>query len=266
MEKLILAILAIIPVVILARYVNSKDRNKEPTKLLIALFLSGIAACFLVLFISGILDRIFPILDLKTTAGNYAALLIQIFVGVALVEEGCKLLMTYSIAYRHKEFDEIYDIIVYAVFVALGFACFENILYVLGNGAVDFAAGARIGVLRGLLSVPGHACDGLFMGYYLSLAKIAELQNNKQNEKKYKLYSLLIPTLLHGIYDFCCMAGSIFILVFIIFVVWLYKSSIKKLKLVAANNRSLIFQNKYCPNCKTPQEGMYCSNCGQRLQ
>ena len=34
--------------------------------------------------------------------------------------------MSYYIGYKSKEFDEFYDIVVYAVFVALGFAAFEK--------------------------------------------------------------------------------------------------------------------------------------------
>ena len=48
--------IAIIPVVMIMLYVYSKDRNKEPTKLLAKLFLFGIVSCFLTIGISEILD------------------------------------------------------------------------------------------------------------------------------------------------------------------------------------------------------------------
>ena len=173
--------------------------------------------------------------------------------------------MVYNIGYKNKEFDEIYDIIIYSVFVALGFAAFENILYVLGNETIE--ASITTGVLRAILAVPGHACDGLFMGYYLSLAKISELQNQKEESKKYLLKSLLIPTILHGTYDFCIFTGMpIFLLVFLIFVIWMYINAVKKLKLVATNNRSLYMQNKYCGFCGTSATGVFCGHCGHRIQ
>ena len=173
--------------------------------------------------------------------------------------------MVYNIGYKNKEFDEIYDIIIYSVFVALGFAAFENILYVLGNETIE--ASITTGVLRAILAVPGHACDGLFMGYYLSLAKISELQNQKEESKKYLLKSWLIPTILHGTYDFCIFTGMpIFLLVFLIFVIWMYINAVKKLKLVATNNHSLYMQNKYCAFCGAPATGVFCGHCGHRIQ
>ena len=173
----VLLALAILPVLVIGTYVNRKDRHKEPTSILVKLFISGILSCFVVLFVSDILGSLFPILSSSSEKTSLVEMLIYAFIGVALVEEGSKLLMVYNISYKNKEFDEIYDIIIYSVFVALGFAAFENILYVLGNETIE--ASITTGVLRAILAVPGHACDGLFMGYYLSLAKISELQNQK---------------------------------------------------------------------------------------
>ena len=45
----------------------------------------------------------------------------------------------------------------------------------------------------------------IFMGYYLTIAKQAHLDGNKEQEKLNKIKSILVPTLLHGIYDFCLM-------------------------------------------------------------
>mgnify|MGYP002514454572 CR=1 FL=1 len=81
--------------------------------------------------------------------------------------------------------------IVYSVFVSLGFACFENILYVFANQSI------AVGISRGILSVPGHACDAVFMGYYLSMAKFYntlgyhKMENiNKKNNKRYESKSI----------------------------------------------------------------------------
>ena len=155
-----------------------------------------------------------------------------------LVEEGMKLLMVYLFGYKNQEFDETYDIIVYSVFVSLGFAAFENIIYILSDG------GMTIGIIRGLMAVPSHAFDALFMGYYLSLAKVSSMNNNKQLEKKNIFKSLMIPTILHGIYDFCLLSGSIPLIIFcIVFIIFLYIVSINKLNYVVKNNIKLIKKN-----------------------
>lgn len=239
MNNLLLFAIAIIPVILISKYVHGKDKNKEPVGLLALLFLSGVASCFLVVFISMFLTPYLPFMQIDTSQpNNFLDVLLYSFVGVALIEESCKFLMTYAIGYRNRSFDEVYDIVVYSVFVALGFAGFENVLYVFQNGIVT-------GILRAVLAVPGHACDGLFMGYYLSLAKIAHLKKNKEAERNYIIKSIFIPVVLHGIYDFCCFAGNnIIILVFVVFVIAMYWVAIKKLNLVAKNNRNFFAKKK----------------------
>ncbi len=261
----ILIVIALLPVFIIATYVNKKDKNKEPAKLLAQLFILGIVSCFLTVYVSELLGKFIPFVDIDVTKANFIEVLLHAFIGIALIEEGSKLFMVYNMAYKNKEFDELYDIIVYSVFVALGFAAFENVLYIFGVN--DFAYGAKVGVLRGLLAVPGHACDGLFMGYYLSLAKIAELQNQKQLAKRNFIKSLLIPTVLHGTYDFCCFSSQpVFILVFFIFIIFMYIISIKKLKFIATNNRPLVITNNYCGTCGSPVTGIFCGHCGRRVK
>ena len=182
METLFISFL---PVFLVGRYIYKHDRNKEPMKLLVKLFVSGVGSCFLVLFISLIMGWIFPIFNADVESLNLIELAIHVFIGIALVEEFCKWFMSYSISFNNSEFEEVYDMIVYSVFVALGFAFFENFLYVLEGGIA-------VGVLRALLAVPGHACDGVFMGYYLGLAKVSALNNRNDLKKKNLLFSVLI--------------------------------------------------------------------------
>jgi RsiW-degrading membrane proteinase PrsW (M82 family) len=56
------------------------------------------------------------------------------FVRVALVEELFKLLPVWLLVYRHRDFNEPMDGIVYLVACALGFATVENALYALQGG------------------------------------------------------------------------------------------------------------------------------------
>lgn len=224
-----LLFLAIIPVVIILSYIYLKDRNKEPWGLLIKLFIMGVASCLLVLLVSEVLYIIFPFMKNGTEYMTFFEVMTYAFIGVALVEETCKWIMTYFGSYFHKAYDEVYDGIVYSVYVSLGFACLENILYVFMNNSI------AVGITRGILAVPGHACDAVFMGYYLSLAKVYASQGKKSLEKKNLLLSVIVPTILHGIYDFCLFSSiDILLLVFLIFVITVYIFSIKKIKLLAA--------------------------------
>ncbi len=229
----LLLIIAIFPVIILGAYIYKKDKHKEPKLLLIKLFTSGILACLLVVIITLIASLLFPFINKNYTTMNFMEFFIYIFIFISLTEEFCKWLMTYHIGYKSKEFDEMYDIIVYSVFVALGFASFENLLYVFGVGSIE------VGIFRGILAIPGHVCNGIAMGYYLSQAKYYKMKENKKEEKLEIIKSILIPTIYHGIYDYCCLVESnIVIIVFIVFIIFLYTTSLKKVKLLSKEIKS----------------------------
>ena len=256
--ELILFTVSVLPIIIIGWYLYKKDHEKESGKLLAMLFLGGIGSCFLVLIISSILSFIFPILSADPEKLNLFELIIRVFLGVALVEEFCKWIMAYKISYKQSEFDEYYDAIVYCVFVALGFACFENLGYV-------YLHGVGTGIVRALLAVPGHACDGIFMGYYLGLSKIAELNNKNDIKVKNLILSIAIPTLMHGIYDYCLFTGqTIFIIIFFAFVIFTYVHVFKKVKKVSSINRKIKYKDNYCPNCGHTVDGNFCPTCGRK--
>lgn len=253
--------LAILPVIVILLVVYNKDKTKEPIGLLLQFFGLGILSCYLVLLVSDFLGLFLPFMNMKTEDMTFLDTFLYAFIGVALVEESCKWVMLYFKGYNNKEFDELYDILVYSVFVSLGFAFYENILYVLGNQSISIA------IFRAFSAVPGHACDAIFMGYNLSLAKQYHYKNRPDLEKKYKILSVIAPAILHGIYDFCLMSGlAILVLTFIIFIIFLYIISIKKLKELAASNKKIKFQNNFCSKCGTKVEGQFCSRCGTRQE
>ena len=255
----ILLLLAALPVVLILTLVYFKDRNKEPMVLLIKLFFAGFLSCILVLLISELLALFLPFMNGSLSSKSFLDILLYAFIGVALVEEFSKWLMTYLVGYNNREFDELYDGIVYAIFVSLGFAFIENILYIIQAASVNTA------ILRAVSAVPSHACDAIFMGYYLSIAKVCALRGNEQLEKKYIIYSIFIPAILHGIYDFCLMSGyKVLVGVFIAFVIVLYALSIKKLKKFASINKKIQYKNKFCNVCGRAVRGEYCGVCGAR--
>ena len=53
------------------------------------------------------------------------------------------------------------------------------------------------------------------MGYYLGLSKIAITNNRKDLRNKNLVLSVLVPTLTHGVYDYCLMTENVvFIILF----------------------------------------------------
>lgn len=210
MEIILLFMVMILPICILALYIYELDNEKESLKLLGKLLFSGVLSCFLVLVISIILMNIIPIFTIDPTTMNFKDILIYSFICVSLIEEGCKLFFLYISSYNHKEFDYTFDMIVYSVFVSLGFAFFENILYISNGGLLT-------GISRAFTAVPAHASYGVFMGIFLSKAKCYEVKNPVKS-KKYKILSLLVPLIIHGIYDvFAFKDESQMLITFIIF-------------------------------------------------
>lgn len=253
----ILLFIAILPIYLIGHWIYHKDTRKEPTSLLKKLFIGGILSIFLTLLLTQILGSLFPFLktDIETIITlNTVQIFLFSFFGIAVIEEFSKWIITYKIGYHNQEFDEIMDMIVYATFVALGFACLENILYVLTSGIT-------VGIIRALSAVPGHACDGIVMGYYLGLAKQQDLQGNTKKHKKYMFLSYLIPVILHGFYDFFIFSHHlIFGLCFFITTIFYCIHIVKK---IAKYPSFLQRKNKYCPNCGQPVTGNFCANCGQ---
>ena len=83
---------------------------------------------------------------------------------VAFSEEGAKYFLLKRRTWNSAAFNCQFDGVVYAVFVSLGFALWENISYVLMYGL-------STALVRAVTAVPGHACFGVFMGVWYGLAK-----------------------------------------------------------------------------------------------
>ena len=258
MRTLGLLFISILPVYLIGLYIYKKDRDKEPIKLLTKLFIFGVLSCFPAVALEYAIGSFFT--DPKTI--DSITLFIYVFLSIALVEEFCKWFVSYKVGYNHKEFDHIYDVIVYSVFVSLGFACFENILYV-------FEGGITTGILRAFLSIPGHVCNAIIMGDMLGLAKISNINKNKKLERKYLILSVIFPTLSHTIFDYFIFTQQIeYYIGFAVLLTWIYVYSVKKIKKVSQVKENLIDNDKYyayCPRCGTKRVGEYCQNCGKHL-
>ena len=190
MYSIILLFSAVLPVALLCFFIYSKDHNKEPIGLLIKLFFLGLFSFLPILVVELMLSFIFN----SDGVDSFILIFIFTFFGVALVEEVFKWIIVRFFGYNSKEFDEVYDIIVYSVFVSLGFACIENIGYV-------FQYGLGNAFVRAILSIPGHMYFAVIMGFFLSKAKVASFNDNDRLYRKNIIYSILFPSLFHTTYD-----------------------------------------------------------------
>ena len=185
-------IVSVIPILLLV-YIWYLDRlEHEPWGLVAGVFA---ASALLGTFSAALLEEVGGMLLGQTPLGEIPIFsdFIYFFFVVALVEEFCKRFPVMRIVWNNSVFDHRFDIIVYCVASAIGFAVAENIMYVGVYGAE-----VTIGRL-----IPVHTICGVFMGYYLGCAKICERGGNMEARKKYLILSLAIPVAIHGAWDFC---------------------------------------------------------------
>lgn len=205
---------AVLPAIILLRYIYRTDTvEKEPPMLLALLLVMGVVAALC----SGILEVLGEtVLNALVDPGSPAYTILLAFLVVAIVEEGMKFLLLKKCTWYHPAFNYRFDGIVYAVFVSLGFAAFENIQYVLHYGL-------SVALPRALLAVPGHMSFSVFMGVFYGRAKLCEAYGYRRGMKRNLLTGYLIAVFLHGFYDSCAMIGSArSTLVFLVFVALMY--------------------------------------------
>lgn len=187
-----LSALALIPVIGLLCFIYFNDKKeKEPFGLLIGLFFAGmgtvITAIIGELIGGAIVGAIF------SSESVIGQVLVACLI-VAPAEELGKFLVLRLITWKNKNFNYNYDAIVYAVFVSLGFAALENIEYV-------FMSGWSAAIMRMFTAVPGHACFAVFMGFFYSKAKYAAITKNKKAFRWNLTLSMVVPIVLHGIFD-----------------------------------------------------------------
>jgi RsiW-degrading membrane proteinase PrsW (M82 family) len=189
---LITLTLAIAPAVAIIWFVYTRDRyEKEPLTLLILAFVYGIFSIVPAIIGSAMGGQYFHV------SGNPVMTAIYAFGVVGLSEEFAKFLFLRFILFRRPEFNEPYDGIIYAVMIGMGFATFENLLYV-ADGGLETA------VLRMFTAVPAHAVFGVAMGFWAGLAKF-----DRKRSKEYLARGLLVAVILHGAYDFFLMQSNV---------------------------------------------------------
>ena len=237
MDRLILIVAAVVPAVYLLIRVYRADRlEKEPAGLLISLVVLGIASTAL----AGIAEEFGEelLLELFPEEGLAFNILLY-FVVVAVSEEGFKYLLLKIRTWKSPQFNCQFDGVVYAVFVSLGFALWENISYVLYYGF-------GTAVARAITAVPGHACFGVFMGVWYGVAKRYDLAGFAEESRRARRMSLMIPILLHGAYDFIAtMESELMGIVFLAFVSWMFGAALKLVKKTSAADSPLLQQDSF---------------------
>ena len=278
--------LAIIPVIILLIIIYTKDKNeREPIGFLALLFFAGMGTIIPAIIAETIGEWIID-LFLPDESSLKAIIVAALLVGP--VEELGKYMVLRMITWKNKNFNYSYDAIVYAVFVSLGFAAIENVGYVFSNGL-------GTAILRMFTAVPGHACFAVFMGYLYSKAKFAQITENRQDQVKYSMLSIVVPIVIHGIYDAIVMAAAasddlvfsglsiilwfgFVILMFVVSIIVVVQASKKDFCFMPAQDNGWVYyrpdmigswncacgrvnQLNFCPTCGSPRPVINSWNC-----
>ena len=206
-----LLFLALIPGILIIIFIFRKDKvEHEPWPLIIKLLIFGAISCIPAMFMEQFMGA-------NVTGGitdPVAFAISEAFLVAALCEEICKFVLLSLGSWRNRNFDYRFDGIVYGVSVAVGFALLENVLYVMEGGFY-------VAVMRGLLAVPLHAFCGVFMGVFYGAAKRYSIEGAHGKAVGAILMSLIVPMIIHGIYDSLAFLGeygtTIILLAFVLF-------------------------------------------------
>jgi len=223
------------PGIALAVYIYYSDKwEPEPKALVVKSFLLGGLACFPTSYFEGLFEKLFGLenIFMESPDPMWGAKIFYAFIGVALVEEGCKFLFLKGFICDNREFSEPFDGIVYGGAVGCGFATVENLFYVLPMGQ-------EVGIIRMLTAVPGHAFEGIILGYFLGKAKFS------MEPEKETLKGLSVVVVLHGIYDTAVLARGewSYLLIFAMVLLGLYLG-LKAKKELAQHSEVIEFSTK----------------------
>jgi len=213
-ELILITILSIVPALIylFILFINLPQGSVSFKKSLFYMFFGTLSVSLLLLFFelipswNNLADKLSspifkPILNLH----------IKYYIEVGLLEETVKfitflLIMHYRFKYMTVSKDTLIGSWLYCGMVGLGFAIVENIFY-----TISYGNSFSLLFWRSITAMLAHLFFGLYMGYFFVISKIVNRDKNVITKffKKYPLIkkintivmTLLIPTLIHGLYD-----------------------------------------------------------------
>ena len=222
---------AVLPAFFLLVRINRADKvEKEPRGLLVMLVIFGAVSTAA----ASIAERVgIFVLSLFISGDSLLYNAILYFVIVGLAEEFSKYFFLKRRTWNDPAFNYSFDAVVYAVYIALGFAIWENLIYV-------FSYGLGTALIRAVTAIPGHACFGVFMGVWYGEAKKRENLGDIAGSKTYRSAAVIMPALLHGCYDFAASLESRgYMWIFIVFVAILFITAFRLVKKTSAEDQSI---------------------------
>jgi len=215
MSHVLLLLPVLLPVLFWAAYHYHKDRHlPEPISRLTLAFALGLLS-------AGLSKSLYIALGwaslrydaLALAHGNLPGLFAYSMLAIGPVEELAKLL-PFLLLLKIPEFDEPIDGIIYASFVALGYAAVENVMYLQYLTPVEAAA-------RGFAGPVVHMLFASIWGYRIGCAHL-----NGAPLLPALVGGFLLAAGLHGLYDFFVLQqalNALPIAAFMILTIWIWR-------------------------------------------
>jgi len=196
---MILISLTILPPFLILYYIIKSDRFPEPMNMIRRTFLLGVFLCIP----AGIINTML----IGDTNMSYLA---------GLTEESLKFTALYLFLKNKIDFNEPMDAIVYGTLISLGFATLENFNYVYSADYFGMQP-TTLALVRAFTAIPLHAGCGVIMGFYFGLYVF-------RGGEKYIFYSLCIPIIVHGFYNYIAGVNFLALIFYVILLgIFVYK-------------------------------------------
>ena len=225
MSNLTISLISLIPAIALCLLIYEKDKvEKEPPLLLAALFVIGAVSFVPSYYLS---DRLIVLFDglfsdyreLNPALGSviYSEASYEVlnralcsFVAVALVYETVRWLLLVIITSKNRNFNSLFDGLVYSAFISLGFAAADNVRYSFVNGWDNI-------LYRSIVTIPSYLAFGIISGLFYTLWHAYTIADKKENllfaegklshniirfPARFLVLSLIIPTIMHGVFSY----------------------------------------------------------------
>jgi len=197
----------VLPSILWLQFYLRRDVRPEPKLMILKVFALGVLSTIPAIFLEIRLFEEIKAFDFSSPV----LLIINVFLGVALVEEGLKFLAVKLGVLNNPEFDEPIDAMIYMIIAALGFAAGENILILLTTGIQNSAPHTflplfsstfwevifKTSFLRFLGATFLHALSSATVGYFIGLSFF-----EKKKRTQLLTVGLVLAVLLHGFYNF----------------------------------------------------------------
>jgi len=194
-------LLGVLPSFIWLFYYLRKDVHPEPKLLVLKIFFYGMLVALPAFFIELGFQEVIRGFNLPLKISKT----INVFLGVAFVEESLKYLVVREKVFKHPEFNESIDAMLYMIIAALGFAATENILILFKIGS-QFLLSQTLLVLiiRFFGATFLHALASGMVGFQIAFSFL-KYQRERFGEIG---AALLFAAFLHGLFNLFIIKGG----------------------------------------------------------